>query len=150
MSLAQKNPVIDRGNVNSHRNGLCNNVNVPFALYPFLSFSRWLPRLQPRLVLPNLVQAAFRLHPPSAPCPSLELPLHHLVPLPTQVSPIVDPTLVSSDQEENHTTKEKGFWASLVAQWLRVRLPMQGTRVRALVREDPTCRGVTKPMCHNY
>ena len=28
--------------------------------------------------------------------------------------------------------------ASLVAQWLRVRLPMQGTRVRALVREDPT------------
>ena len=40
--------------------------------------------------------------------------------------------------------------ASLVAQWLRVRLPMQGTRVRALVREDPTCRGATKPMCHNY
>ena len=30
--------------------------------------------------------------------------------------------------------------ASLVAQWLRVCLPMQGTRVRALVWEDPTCR----------
>ena len=30
--------------------------------------------------------------------------------------------------------------ASLVAQWLRVRLPMQGTWVRAPVREDPTCR----------
>ena len=29
-------------------------------------------------------------------------------------------------------------------------LPMQGTRVRALVQEDPTCRGATKPMCHNY
>ena len=29
-------------------------------------------------------------------------------------------------------------------------LPMQGTRVRALVREDPTCRGATKPVCHNY
>ena len=27
---------------------------------------------------------------------------------------------------------------------------MQGTRVRALVREDPTCRGATKPMRHNY
>ena len=27
---------------------------------------------------------------------------------------------------------------------------MQGTWVRALVREDPTCRGVTKPMCHSY
>ena len=35
--------------------------------------------------------------------------------------------------------------ASLVAQWLRVCLPMQGTRVRALVWEDPTCRGVTRP-----
>ena len=40
--------------------------------------------------------------------------------------------------------------ASLVAQWLRVCLPMQGTRVRALVREDPTCRGATKPVRHNY
>ena len=40
--------------------------------------------------------------------------------------------------------------ASLVAQWLRIRLPMQGTRVRALVQEDPTCRGATKPMRHNY
>ena len=40
--------------------------------------------------------------------------------------------------------------ASLVAQWLRIHLPMQGTRVRALVREDPTCRGATKPVCHNY
>ena len=40
--------------------------------------------------------------------------------------------------------------ASLVAQRLRSHLPMQGTQVRALVREDPTCRGATKPMCHNY
>ena len=39
--------------------------------------------------------------------------------------------------------------ASLVAQWLRVCLPMQGTRVRALVWEDPTCRGATGPMGHN-
>ena len=35
--------------------------------------------------------------------------------------------------------------ASLVAQWLRIDLPMQGTRVRALVQEDPTCHGATKP-----
>ena len=41
-------------------------------------------------------------------------------------------------------------WTSLVAQWLSICLPMQGTRVWALVREDPTCRGATKPMCHNY
>ena len=40
-------------------------------------------------------------------------------------------------------------WASLVAQWLRICLPMQGTRVRALVWEDPTCRGVIKPVSHN-
>ena len=39
---------------------------------------------------------------------------------------------------------------SLVVQWLRIRLPMQGTRVWALVREDPTCRRATKPVCHNY
>ena len=40
--------------------------------------------------------------------------------------------------------------ASLVAQWLRIRLPMQGTRVRALVREDPAFHGATKPVRHNY
>ena len=39
---------------------------------------------------------------------------------------------------------------SLVAQWLRICLPMQGTWVRSLVREDPTCHGATKPMRHNY
>ena len=39
---------------------------------------------------------------------------------------------------------------SLVAQWLRIRLPMQGTRVRALVREDPACLRATKPVHHNY
>ena len=27
---------------------------------------------------------------------------------------------------------------------------MQGTWVRALVQEDPTCHGATKPMSHNY
>ena len=46
--------------------------------------------------------------------------------------------------------QKDGGWASLVAQWLRIRLPMQGTRVRALVREDPTCRRATKPVHHNY
>ena len=39
------------------------------------------------------------------------------------------------------------MWASLVAQWLRIHLPMQGTRVQALVQEDPTCHGATKPAC---
>ena len=35
---------------------------------------------------------------------------------------------------------------SLVAQWLRIHLPVQGTWVRALVREDPTCCG-TAQLC---
>ena len=42
------------------------------------------------------------------------------------------------------------LWASLVAQWLRICLPMQGTRVQALVWEDPTCRRATRPVSHNY
>ena len=44
----------------------------------------------------------------------------------------------------------KRWRTSFVAQWLRIRLPMQGTRVRSLVREDPTYRGATKPVRHNY
>uniref|UniRef100_A0A8C0I715 Secretory carrier-associated membrane protein n=1 Tax=Balaenoptera musculus TaxID=9771 RepID=A0A8C0I715_BALMU len=47
-------------------------------------------------------------------------------------------------------SNRKGSGASLVAQWLRICLPMQGTRVRALVWEDPTCRGATEPVSHNY
>ena len=46
-------------------------------------------------------------------------------------------TLISSDR------------ASLVAQWLRICLLMQETRVRALVWEDPTCHGAAGPVSHN-
>ncbi|KAJ8790710.1 hypothetical protein J1605_021138 [Eschrichtius robustus] len=48
------------------------------------------------------------------------------------------------------TQLESPAQTSLVAQWLRIRLPMQGTQVRALVREDPTCRRATKHVRHNY
>ena len=44
----------------------------------------------------------------------------------------------------------KNVGASLVAQWLRICLPMQGTRVRALVWEGPTYRGAARPVSHNY
>ena len=47
-------------------------------------------------------------------------------------------------------TKNMPNRASLVAQWLRICLLMQETRVRALVWEDPTCRGATRPVSHNY
>ena len=46
--------------------------------------------------------------------------------------------------------KKNTNMASLVAQWLRIHLPMQGTWVRALVREDSTCHGATKPTHHSY
>ena len=46
---------------------------------------------------------------------------------------------------QGHLLQERKRGTSLVAQWLRIRLPIQGTRVRALVREDPKCRGATKP-----
>ena len=47
------------------------------------------------------------------------------------------------------TAIKEEIGASLVAQWLRIHLPMQGTRVRALVWEDPTCRGAAGPVSHN-
>ena len=49
-----------------------------------------------------------------------------------------------------YKSKKIYFWASLVAQQLRICLLMQGTRVRALVWEDPTCRGATRPVSHNF
>ena len=58
--------------------------------------------------------------------------------------------LTSLILEEMREFKKERFWASLVAQWLRICLPTQGTRVRALVWEDPTCRGATRPVSHNY
>ena len=55
------------------------------------------------------------------------------------------PTLLWVDQID----KIKKIRASLVAQWLRTRLPMQRTWVRAVVQEDPTCCRATKPGNHN-
>ena len=39
---------------------------------------------------------------------------------------------------------------SLVAQWVRIRLPMQGTWVQSWVQKDSTYRGATEPMHPNY
>ena len=54
--------------------------------------------------------------------------------------------------ERNHVKHIESLQlgTSLVTQWLRIRLPMQGTQVQALVREDPTCHGATKPVRNNY
>ena len=50
----------------------------------------------------------------------------------------------------NMYIKKKSLRTSLVVQWLRIHLPMQGTWVRVLVQEDPECHGATKPVRHNY
>ena len=47
------------------------------------------------------------------------------------------------------TFKKCGQGASLVVQQLRSHLAMQGTRVQPLIREDPSCRGATKPVYRN-
>ena len=57
---------------------------------------------------------------------------------------------INTTLEVNYTEIKNNFRASLVAQWLRIHLPMHGTRVRALVQEDPACHGATKPVHHNY
>jgi len=46
--------------------------------------------------------------------------------------------------------KSFSLGTSVVVQWIRICLPMQETQVRALVREDFTCHGATRPVCHNF
>ena len=58
--------------------------------------------------------------------------------------------LLNEWQVELFLNQIKRRGTSLVAHWLRICLPIQGTRVRSLVQEDPTYRGATKPMHHNY
>ena len=73
---------------------------------------------------------------------------------------LISPTCSKSNAETLRFAAEEGFIhetakqennsrASLVAQWLRICLLMQGTRVRALVWEDPTCHGAAGPVSHN-
>ena len=58
--------------------------------------------------------------------------------------------MIISIDAEKAFDKIQHLGASLVAQWLRICLPMQGTWVLALVWEDLTCRGATGPRSHNY
>ena len=39
-------------------------------------------------------------------------------------------------------------WASLVAQWLRIHLPMRETWIPSTLQEDPTCLGTAEPTHH--
>ena len=42
------------------------------------------------------------------------------------------------------------FRDSLVVQWLRIHLVIQGAQLQSLIQEDPTCFRTAKPMYHNY
>ena len=53
-------------------------------------------------------------------------------------------------QSQVDTLTKRTVQTSLVLQWLRICLPMQKTQVQSLPREDSTCCGATKPVCHNY
>ena len=64
--------------------------------------------------------------------------------------PFFSETTIAGENDKKTQPFKVSGGTSLVAQWLRIHLPMQRTRVRALVREDPTCRGATKPVRHNY
>ena len=69
---------------------------------------------------------------------------------------------VGEEEEERERKRKKTLFtktvqleiaslgASLVAQWLRICLPMPGTWVRALVWEDPPCRRAAGPVSHSY
>ena len=65
----------------------------------------------------------------------------------TGVRKNVQDTVLSKSSRKN---KRYLLGTSLVAQWLKICLPMQGTQVGSLVREGLTCRGATKPVRHNY
>ena len=49
-----------------------------------------------------------------------------------------------------HVFRNISTRTSLVVQWLRICLPIQGTRVWSLVLEDPACHRAAKPAHHSY
>ena len=56
----------------------------------------------------------------------------------------------SVGNKELHDFKKYIHRTSLMVQWLRIHLPMQGTQVWSLVWKDPTCRRETEPLYRNY
>ena len=65
------------------------------------------------------------------------------------LSPTSSPALNLSQHLVSHNLNYL-MEISLVVQWLRIHLPVQGTWVPSLVWEDPTCCEATQPVHHNY
>ena len=59
----------------------------------------------------------------------------------------IEKTLGKSIFQGKESEKKIDVGTSLVTQWLRIHLSVQGRQVPSMVQEDPTCQGVTKPMC---
>ena len=77
--------------------------------------------------------------------------IHHINKLKNKNHMIISIDVEKAFHKIQHTFMIKlSRGTSLVAQWLRICLPMKGTWVRAPAQEDPTCHGATKPMRHNY
>ena len=73
-------------------------------------------------------------------------PWHYLI-----ITWVPSDSLINIDGKlQREVTRRPLSKASLVVQWLRICLPVQGTQIRSLVQEDPICFGATKPTCHNY
>ena len=53
-------------------------------------------------------------------------------------------------EQRDRKAEEFSHKASLVVQWLRIRLPRPRTQVQSPVWEDPIYHGATKPTCRNY
>ena len=61
---------------------------------------------------------------------------------------LLDPAHTQEERmSQRHKNQKVG--PSLVVPWMRICLPVQGTRVRSLAQEDSTCCGATKPVCHS-
>ena len=107
-----------------------------------------LPPLLPLPLPPSLVLLL------PVPLPALVLPLllFHSGVLPYGQTACVVRGDLTSKTQQYPVKKRKNISSvtSLVEQWLKICLPMQGTRVRSPVQEDPTCCGATKTVSHNH
>ena len=59
------------------------------------------------------------------------------------------PEVAAGVNQVHEERRKKHSATSLVVQWLRIHLPVQGTRVRSLAQEDPTRWEAVKLLHHS-